>query len=309
MIEINNLTKIFKVKSTQKHTRYDFITAVDHINLNIKKGEIFGIIGPNGAGKTTISKILSTLIIPDEGTVFIKNLDVLKNPDNVKSTIGLLAGEYSRSLYWRLSGYRNLHFFAKLRGIKNPKKRINELFETLNLMDKKNELVMKYSTGMKHKLALAAGLLHDPEVLFLDEPLTGMDPVTAKEIKNLVKNKFSDKTIIWASHNLYEIEEMCDRIALLNHGKILLRGEPENLKKNSWDHTRIIIESDNSEFFSKYNAKIINNGLVEIKTRDVNKTVKEVIISAEKNNIKILDIKCIKPSLEEIFIEGVKKDV
>ena len=309
MITINNLTKKFKIRIPKKDGKYEIITAVDNLNLSINKGEIFGLIGPNGAGKTTTAKILSTLIIPDSGKVTIDGHDVVKDENIVKEKIGLLAGEYARSLYWRLSGIQNLKFFARLRGMWNAEERINELIELFNLTDKKDELVMKYSTGMKHKLALATGLLHDPSVLFLDEPLTGIDPITAHQIKYIIKNKFKDKTIIWASHNLYEIEEMCDRIALMNKGKIVLQGEPEQLRKSYWDHIKIMLKSDKIDVFSSLQNVEIKENIVEIKTRNLNKTLSEILDIANSKNIDITEIKTVKPTLEEIFFKGVKQNV
>jgi len=306
MIVIKDLTKTFKRRISKKEGKYETITAVDHINLTIKKGEIFGLIGPNGAGKTTTSKMLSTLILPNEGTMTIDGYDVVKDADIVRKKIGLLAGEYTRSLYWRLSGVQNLKFFANLRSIWDAEERINELIDLFDLNDHKNELVMKYSTGMKHKLALAVGLLHDPPVLFLDEPLTGIDPVTTYEIKELIKNKFSEKTIIWASHNLYEIEEMCDRIALINNGKIVIEGEPETLKKNCWDHSIIIVESNKPNAFTSFQQVKVKDDVVEIKTDNINKTLTDIMALVTQENIEIIDIKTAKPSLEDIFMMGVK---
>jgi len=223
MIVADNLTKTFTRKN-KKGKKKERIVAVDHINLKINKGEIFGLIGPNGAGKTTTIKMLSTLILPDEGSITVNGFDVVHDAEKVRNNIGVLAGEFTRSLYWRLSGKQNLKFFANLRNMWNHDKRIDELIQLFGLKKQENELIMKYSTGMKHKLALAVALLNDPPILFLDEPLTGIDPVTSFQLKNLIKNMFRDKTIIWASHNLYEIEEMCDRIALINDGKIVLEG-------------------------------------------------------------------------------------
>ena len=226
MLKIDNLTKRYKRQVKRKKTKFEGVIAVDHINLHVKKGEIFGFIGPNGAGKTTTLKMLSTLIIPDEGTAIIGGHDILEHAHIVRKNIGLLAGEFVRSLYWRLSARQNLKFFANLRGIWNPDQRINYLLELFNLKNCEDELVMKLSTGMKHKLALAVGLIHDPPVLFFDEPLTGIDPVTTFELKKLIRSKFCDKTIIWASHNLYEIEEMCDRVAFIKSGRIVSDNSP-----------------------------------------------------------------------------------
>jgi len=233
MISISNLTKIYR-KSLRigKSKHYSETVALDNINIKIDKGEIFGLIGPNGAGKTTLLKILSTLIIPDSGTVTIDGYDILKDEKVVKTKVGLLSGEFTRSLYWRLTGRENLSFFAKLKGMWDVDDRIDYLIDIFGLAGYENEMVMKYSTGMKHKLALAVALVNDPPVILLDEPLTGIDPMTSFEIKKIVKEELRGKTIIWTSHNLFEIEEMCDRIALINNGKIIMVGSPHELMKN-----------------------------------------------------------------------------
>ena len=306
MIEITDLTKFFNLRTGKKKKKFKKITAVDHINLKIKKGEIFGLIGPNAAGKTTTLKILSTLILPDQGTASIDGYDIILNPEIVKAKIGLLAGEFVRSFYWRLSGRQNLKFFAKLRSIKNPEKRVNELIDLFQLKDYENELVMKYSTGIKHKFALATGLLHNPPVLFLDEPLSGIDPVTQFEIKNIIKNEFKDKTIIWASHNLYEVEEMCDRISLLNKGQVVLEGSSDKLKGDYWDHTKISIISDKPETFKLFEKAEIIDGVIQIKTKNINTTLLEILEFIKKENIEILDIKTMKPTLEDIFMRRIK---
>ncbi|MBU2565282.1 MAG: ABC transporter ATP-binding protein [Candidatus Thermoplasmatota archaeon] len=306
MIVIDNLTKTF-TKKVQKGKKKERIVAVDHINLKINKGEIFGLIGPNGAGKTTTIKMLSTLILPDEGSIDINGYDVVRDAEKIRSNIGVLAGEFTRALYWRLSGRENLKFFANLRNMWDASQRINELIELFGLKKQENELIMKYSTGMKHKLALAVALLNDPPILFLDEPLTGIDPITSFQLKNLIKNKFRDKTIIWASHNLYEIEEMCDRIALINNGKIVLEGSPEELKKKLWDYEKIVIVSDNPNAFTNINDAKIKNNVAEIKTKDVTNTLLEVSDIVQKKNIKVGEIKTLRPTLEEIFMAGVKK--
>jgi len=306
MICINNLTKIYKRRVSKKQGKFELITAVDDLNLKVNQGEILGLIGPNGAGKTTTLKILSTVIIPDSGTVVIDGYDVVKDAHMVKQRIGLLAGEFSRSLYWRLSGRKNLEFFAKMKGIDKFKERIDTLIDLFNLGECQNELVMKYSTGMKHKLALAIGLLSNPPVLLLDEPLTGIDPVTTYEIKKIIKHEFQEKTIIWASHNLYEIEEMCDRVSLINMGKIVLDGEPEKLKEAYWDHKKIRIDSDNPRAFESIPSVEIKENIVEIKTKDVKKTLSEIIEIAKNLNVDIKEIKTASPSLEDIFMEKVR---
>lgn len=306
MILIKNLTKSYRRQIKNKGIKYEKIIAIDNLNLTIKKGEIFGFIGPNGAGKTTTLKILSTLIIPDHGSVTIDGYDLIKEPDLIKRNIGLLTGEFVRSLYWRLTVKQNLKFFANLKEIKDSDNKINELIHLFRLEEQKNEQVMKLSTGMKHKLALAVGLLHDPKVLFLDEPLTGIDPVTAYEIKGLIKNKFTDKTIIWASHNLYEVEEMCHKIALVNNGKIILEGDPNSLKNNYWDHFKVLITVNNVKPFSSINGAMINNNVVQINTNNINDIIKKIHYLINNNDIEIIEIRTLKPSLEDIFMSMIK---
>lgn len=308
MIIAENLSKTFKRRISKKNKKFETVRAVDNLNLHIKKGEIYGLIGPNGAGKTTTLKIFSTLILPDSGTVTIDGYDVIKDPIQTKHNVGLLAGEFTRSLYWRLSGKQNLRFFAKLRGIWKPDDRIAELIELFRLQDYADELVMKYSTGNKHKLALALGMLEDQKVLFLDEPLTGIDPITAYDIKDLIKNQFKDKTIIWASHNLFEIEVMCDRIGMINKGKIVFEGDPKSLKQNYWDHKKIQVFVDKPNLFEGSLEAYISGKVVEIKTKNVNKTMFEIMKHIKDNQLKILDIKIVEPTLEDIFMGKVKND-
>lgn len=305
MIIIKNLTKTF-IKKAQKGRKKEKITAVDHINLEIKKGEIFGLIGPNGAGKTTTIKMLSTLILPDEGTATIDGYDIVKDDEIVRNKIGVLAGEFTRALYWRLSGKENLRFFAKLRDMRDADKRIEELIELFGLKKWENELIMKYSTGMKHKLALAVALLNNPPILFLDEPLTGIDPIITYELKNLIKNEFKDKTVIWASHNLYEIEEVCDRIALINNGKIVLEGSPEKLKEGYWDYEKVMVISNDANAFAELQDVEIKNNIAEIRAKDITAIVAKIIDIAKNKNVKLEEIKTLKPTLEEIFMAGVK---
>lgn len=317
MIETHSLCKYFtkRKQGSSIFSRLTFrsrekVNAVDSINLHIKKGEIFGLIGPNGAGKTTFVKLLSTLILPDSGHATINGHDVVKKDALVRSQIGVLPGEFSRSLYWRLTGRQNLKFFSELYNIRDDT-RIDYLINFFGLKPWEDELLMRYSTGMKHKLALARALLNDPPVLLLDEPTTGIDPKASYEIKTLVKEEFSDKTVLWTSHNLYEIEEICDRIAMINKGQIVFVGNPEDIKREGIEHEKItlVVESGESHWFSSMkDAKVVNEYLVEIISHNITETLKEILDIVKDHHITIKDLKTTAPTLEEVFMKKIRQE-
>jgi ABC-2 type transport system ATP-binding protein len=213
----------------------DNIIVLSDINLKIRKGELFGLLGPNGAGKTTLIKILSTLILPTNGTARINGYDILKQPGGVKISLGLISSE-ERSFYWRLTGRQNLRFFASLQGIydKYAEKRINQTLRLVGLEKEAEKRFDSYSTGMKQKMAIARGLLNNPEILLMDEPTKGLDPLSAQKIREFIRDeliKKQKKTILLTTHNVVEAEQICDRIAIINHGKIRAFGNLKELKK------------------------------------------------------------------------------
>jgi ABC-2 type transport system ATP-binding protein len=219
-----------------RRTRVENI-ALTGIDLKIAKGELFGLLGPNGAGKTTMVKILTTLLIPTSGTARVLGHDVVTDVDRVRRRIGFVFGG-ERGLYWRLSGLDNLRYFADLYRIPPSvsRRRIPELLERLGLKGREHERVELYSRGMKQRLHLARGLLHDPEVLFLDEPTIGLDPVGARDLRELVRSLAeSGKTIFLTTHYMFEADEVCDRIAVINKGSIVASGTPASLKRGVED--------------------------------------------------------------------------
>ena len=307
MISIRNVTKIYPRKSAEANKIQQEIRALDRVNLKISRGEIVGIVGPNGAGKTTLLKIISTLILPDEGEVLVNGYNVVDSPREVQRIVGFSTAEFARSLYWRLTGMENMRFFASLRNIENADEKIEELVELFGMKEYIGEKVMRYSTGMKHKLALAISMLHDPQIILLDEPLTGIDPITSLDIKDTIRKKLKgDKTMIWTSNNLYEIEEMCERVVLIHKGKIVMEGKTDALKKNHWDYTKIRIVTDKPEKFESLEVLHMERNIVDIKSRNVEKTLKEILRIAEQEGADLEEIKTVKPSLEDIFMAVVK---
>ena len=313
MIKTVNLTKIFKTKSGE-------IVANDNISLDIHEGEIFTILGPNGAGKTTLVKIISTLILPTSGEVFVCGLDVVKNDRKVRKLIGLSTGS-ERSFYYRLSGYQNLFFFGTLYGLdrKTLKSRIDYILRLLDLEHARNLMYMKYSTGMKKKLSIARALLHDPPIYIFDEPTASVDPESARKVRDLIRYlKDSGKTLLLTTHNLHEAEELSDRVAILSKGKILAVGTPENLKATLRYETveielsRIpddgIMDDLSCEKIRK--VEFLGNRL-KVVVENSTEILDFMIRKLQRESVKILKINVMKPSLEEVFLKLVRdeKDV
>lgn len=224
------------------------ITAVDNINLQVKKGEIFGLIGPNGAGKTTLIKMLTTLLWPTSGTILVNGHDPQVDEDEVKNSVGLVAGE-DRSFYWRLTGRQNLEFFSALYGLTPGKTRekINSLLTEVHLLDAADNMFYSYSSGMKQKLSLARGLLCDPAVLFLDEPTKSVDALTARDLRRFIKEGLRGKksqTVFLTTHHLEEAELLCDRLAIIDKGKIVFCGTIADLRNVSTSKTKFEMTVD-----------------------------------------------------------------
>jgi ABC-2 type transport system ATP-binding protein len=244
-IEVSHLRRTFKsnigvIKRTTKE-----IVAVDDVSFEIQEGELFGLLGPNGAGKTTTVKMLTTLLIPTSGTASVKGFDVVAQAEEVRRRIGFIFGG-ERGLYWRLSGVDNLRYFASLYSIDPDvtKKRIPYLLEMVGLNGRGDEKVQGYSRGMKQRLHVARTLLHDPAVLFLDEPTLGLDPVGAREFRQVILNLQSEKkTILLTTHYMFEADALCDRIAVINHGCIIALDTPAGLKTHVRDLNVVEVET------------------------------------------------------------------
>ena len=239
VLQTRNLTKEFIKRRGLSSLRHPLekktFTAVRKVNLEVGRGEIFGLLGPNGAGKTTLTKMLCTLILPSSGTATIAGFDLIKQQDKVKSSIALISSE-ERSFYWRLSGRQNLDFFTSLRGIPKSEadRRIPEVLELVGMADAADRRFYEYSTGMKQRMALARGLLADPEIFFMDEPTKGLDPIATKQIHDFIKDHLVSrgKTVILATHHLVEAEEVCGRVGIMYDGEMKACGKVDELVGN-----------------------------------------------------------------------------
>jgi ABC-2 type transport system ATP-binding protein len=243
-IEVLHLHRVFKtyigvIRRTAKE-----VVAVEDISFSIEDGELFGLLGPNGAGKTTTVKMLTTLLIPTSGTATILGFDVVRHAQEIRKRIGFIFGG-ERGLYWRLSGIDNLRYFASLYGVDPDvsKKRISYLLELVGLKGRGDEKVEGYSRGMMQRLHVARTLLHDPEVLFLDEPTIGLDPVGAREFRQMILDLQSEKkTILLTTHYMFEADALCDRIAVIDHGRIVALDTPSGLKSQVRDMNVVEVE-------------------------------------------------------------------
>jgi ABC-2 type transport system ATP-binding protein len=206
--------------------------ALRGVDLEVKTGELFGLIGPNGAGKTTLVKIFATLLLPSSGTAQVLGLDVAKDSHKLRPRIGLVLGG-ERGLYNRISARENLRYFADLYGVPPAvrSKRIDDVLALVGLGDAGDRRVEEFSRGMKQKLHLARGILHEPELLFLDEPTIGLDPKSAREMRKLIRSMVAGGvTILLTSHYMFEAEELCNRVAVLTKGRIVARDTVEGLR-------------------------------------------------------------------------------
>ncbi|MBA4436465.1 MAG: ATP-binding cassette domain-containing protein [Nitrosopumilus sp.] len=301
-IETKSLTKSF-----------GDLVAVNDISFSVEKGEIFGFLGPNGAGKSTTMMIFTTLLKPTNGNALVGGFDVLKNPKQVRESIGFVQQETTVDEY--LSGRENLLLQAKLNHIpKNEiNQRIDEVLDLIELSDKQDEAVVTYSGGMRKRLDIAGGLLHHPRVLFLDEPTVGLDIQTRRKIWQYIKKIHTqfDMTIFLTTHYMEEADSLCDRIGIIDHGKIQVIDTPKNMKNDLGNEIiSLVIESNNNydsfllelkkiEFIKKINE---DDSKLTLFTSNGTEVIPKIFQISSDLGIKIKSISLTQPTLDDVFI-------
>ncbi|HMB45246.1 MAG TPA: ABC transporter ATP-binding protein [Candidatus Methanoperedens sp.] len=288
-----------EIEVTGLRKEYGNFTAVESLDLNVRKGEIFGIVGPNGAGKTTTLKMLSGLIIPTSGIIKIQGLDFGKNSRAIKQKLGFLPEE--SPLYEGMTANDYLMFFAEIYGItkETASCRIRELLCALKL-DAEDKKIGEMSKGMQRKVAIARALINNPEYLILDEMTSGLDPTTSKYLSDFVLDlKKQGKTIIFSAHNLYQVESICDRVLMMNRGKEVSIGSmPEIRKMCGAIEYSIEFRAKNDFDF----AAVKNNGNFLAKTNNIDE-FNRITGWVAKHNGQIINLKTVETSLEDIFLK------
>jgi daunorubicin resistance ABC transporter ATP-binding subunit len=299
-IKIENLVK-----------KYNENYAVNSISFDINRGELFGLLGPNGAGKSTTISILSGLIKPTNGSVYIDGSDIVKNPMAAKKVIGLVPQDIA--LYPTLTARENLMFWGRMYGLSGKvlKQRMEEVLNIVELSDRKNEKIQNYSGGMKRRINIAAALLHRPEILIMDEPTVGIDPQSRNHILETVKSlNDGGMTVIYTSHYMEEVEYLCSRIGIVDHGKLIAIGDKDNLKKSvlSHDKIEIAVSSVTPTMIEKIKSINFVTGVaaeenkLTVLSSDGPELLANLLLAIARMNVRVLSVNVEEPNLESVFL-------
>ena len=302
---------MYSVETRSLSKSFGTVNAVNDISFAVESGEIFGFLGPNGAGKSTTIMILTTLLKPTSGQALVFGFDVMTQPKQVRQSIGYVQQESTVDEY--LTGRENLLLQARLNHIPKDQisKRIDEVLELIELTDKQNDPVVTYSGGMRKRLDIAGGLLHRPKVLFLDEPTVGLDIQTRRKIWEYIKkiHKEFEMTIFLTTHYMEEADQLCDRIGIIDRGKIQIIDSPENMKNAMGNEViSLTFENGNSDFLSQLRQidliKKINedNNKLTIFASKGTEVIPKIFQISSELQIKIISISLTQPTLDDVFI-------
>lgn len=294
-IEIKNLLKI-----------YDEQKAVNDISFKVDKGEIVGFLGPNGAGKSTTMKIITGYLQPTAGEAYVCNINVNDQPLETKKKIGYLPE--ANALYYDMYVKEYLGFVAELHQIKNKQQAIDAIIETVGLTAERKKKIGQLSKGYKQRVGLAAALIHEPEVLILDEPTSGLDPNQIIEIRQVIKEQGKNKTVLFSSHILQEVEAICDRVIIINKGELVADDKLSNLQKGSKENHVVVIKF--SEPVETHILELIRGvskleqittSNFKLQTSNPEAVRKQILELALQHNLNIVSLQSESQSLEEVF--------
>lgn len=308
IIEAEGLTKVYKGK----------VKAVDHITFFVDEGEVFGFLGPNGAGKTTTIKMLNTLASITEGSASVAGHDVKRFPGQVRDSIGVVPQELTADD--ELSGFENMILMARLHHVdrRTVKPKSNDLLKLVDLSDAAGRKVRTYSGGMRRRLQLVMGLLHEPKVLFLDEPTLGLDVQTRSKMWDYIKQLNKDKglTVFMTTHYLEEADSLCDRVAIIDHGAIKVSGSPAQLKETVGGDIVTLTLSEGNEDLTGFFENIEGvkevsrtGGVYRIKLPKAESALPTIVEGLVKKQLQIKEISFTKPTLDQVFLEVTGKSM
>jgi len=308
------------IEATELTKKFDNVTDVDKISFTVSKGELFGFLGPNGAGKPTTIGILTGLVRPDSGTIRINGLDCTRNPKAAQHLIGVVPDE--SNLYPELSGFDNLCFCAALYGMPRLERqaRARKLLETFGLTEAAGRKFAGYSRGMKRKLTIAAGVIHRPAILFLDEPTTGVDVISARQIRHMIAELHRGGTTVFlTTHYIEEAERMCERIAFIVQGQIVKIDSVANLLQPVQEKKTMLVSVSNltNDLYGKLAAafpllkfQLASPGQIRVES-DEPISIGPLVRFAEGQGAEITEARLVKPSLEQVFVRitGLELDL
>jgi ABC-2 type transport system ATP-binding protein len=299
-IEVKNLLKVY---GEQK--------AVNNISFKVDKGEIVGFLGPNGAGKSTTMKIITGYLQQDGGEAFVSNVSVTKEPFTIKKKIGYLPE--ANALYYDMYVKEYLGFIAEVHKIENKKAKIESVIKLTGLTVESKKKIGQLSKGYKQRVGLAAALIHDPEVLILDEPTSGLDPNQIVEIREVIRQQGKNKTVLFSSHILQEVEAICDRVIIIHKGEIVANDKLSNLQKRNVDKHIVVVSFkepidktlldriNNGDSIEQLQTTNSNSDSYRIQTSNPESVRKQILEISLQNNLNIVSLQSENQSLEEVF--------
>jgi len=300
------------ITATGLTRRFGDLTAVDQLDLHVERGEVFGFLGPNGAGKTTTVRMLAALIAPSAGSATVAGHTLSRNNSELRQRVGVLTE--TPGLYKRLSAWDNLMFFANLYQVAKPDQQAEKYLKLFELWDRRDDLAGSFSKGMRQKLALARALLHEPEVLFLDEPTAALDPEAAKTVRELIESlKSKDRTIFLCTHNLDEADRLCDRIALFKT-RLLTAGDPKALKQTMYGRRTVVhLENPRPGIEDELNLPFIRktewvNGRLLISLSNPTRENPALIRRLVELGAEVQFVSELKVSLEDLYLDLMEGD-